>query len=76
MNIHVVHLCMEQHCIMNVADAFLKLYMLRRAQFFFGPWGVGRVENRKSWKITKPQVDPIDTHKNKTILYDLNGYCV
>ena len=30
-------------------------------------WRVGRVENKKSWKITKPQVDPIDTHKNKTI---------
>ena len=25
---------------------------------------VGMVENRKSWKITKPQVDPIDAHKN------------
>ena len=32
-----------------------------------GPYAIGRVENRKSWKITKPQVDPIDTHKNKTI---------
>ena len=33
-------------------------------------WGthyiLGRVENQKSWKITKPQVDPIDAHKNKT----------
>ena len=28
---------------------------------------IGRVENRKSWKIIKPQVDPIDAHKNKTI---------
>ena len=28
---------------------------------------LGRVENRKSWKITKLQVDPIDAHKNKTI---------
>ena len=27
----------------------------------------GRVENRKCWKITKPQVDPIDAHKNKTV---------
>ena len=27
----------------------------------------GRVENRKSWKTTKPQVDPIDADKNKTI---------
>ena len=25
---------------------------------------VGRVENRKCWIITKPQVDPIDVHKN------------
>ena len=31
------------------------------------PPTLGRVENRKSWKITKPQVDPIDAHKNKTI---------
>ena len=34
-------------------------------------WGthyiLGRVENQKSWKITKPQVDPIDAHKNKTM---------
>ena len=28
---------------------------------------IGRVENRKSSKITKLQVDPIDAHKNKTI---------
>ena len=28
---------------------------------------VGRAENRKCWKITKTQVDPIDAHKNKTI---------
>ena len=28
---------------------------------------LGRVENRKSWKITKPQVDPIDAHKNETV---------
>ena len=28
---------------------------------------IGWVENQKSWKITKPQVDPIDAHKNKTI---------
>ena len=28
---------------------------------------IGRVENRKCWKITKPQVAPIDAHKNKTI---------
>ena len=28
---------------------------------------LGRVENRKSWKITKLQVDPINAHKNKTI---------
>ena len=28
---------------------------------------LGRVENRNSWKITKPQVDPIDAHKNETI---------
>ena len=26
-----------------------------------------RNENRKCWKITKPQVDPINAHKNKTI---------
>ena len=28
---------------------------------------LGRVENRKSWKIIKLQVDPIDAYKNKTI---------
>ena len=28
---------------------------------------LGRVENQKIWKITKPQVDPIDAHKNETI---------
>ena len=28
---------------------------------------IGRVENRKCWKTTKPQVDPIDADKNKTI---------
>ena len=26
---------------------------------------LGRVENRKSWKITKLQVDPIDAQKNR-----------
>ena len=27
----------------------------------------GRDGNRNSWKITKPQVNPIDAHKNKNI---------
>ena len=35
---------------------------------------LGRVENQKSWKITKPQVDPIDAHKNKTICIILRGF--
>ena len=30
-------------------------------------WTLGRVENRKCWKIIKPQVDPTDVHKHKTI---------
>ena len=34
---------------------------------YSGLYPLGRVENWKSWKITKPQVDPFDAHKNKTI---------
>ena len=35
---------------------------------------LGRVENRKIWKITKLQVDPIDAHKKKTICMILRGF--
>ena len=38
-----------------------------RATKYGGAPAIGQVENRKCWKITKPQVDPIDAHKNKTI---------
>ena len=33
------------------------------------PPTLGRVEHRKCWRITKPQVDPIDAHKNKSVRF-------
>ena len=71
-----ISICLKVNCIQNPQFCQTKICLTHTIvsdtnncliQTFFTHTHLGRVENWKSWKITKPQVDAFDAYKNKNI---------